>query len=75
MSIKDYSVRLRTKGKTRGRPSKLEMTASAIMSWQLKKNQSEITKAMVDMFVYGTGAMKITPKGIKRVSLKKSKLK
>lgn len=71
MGIKDFPVRLRAKGKTRGRPSKLEMTASAIMSWQLKKNESEITKAMTDVLLYGHGAMKVTTKGIKRVKLKR----
>ena len=73
MGIKDYAVRLRLKGKTRGRPSKLEKTASAIMSWHLKKNEPEIIKAMTDMMLYGNGAMKITDKGIKRVKIKRTK--
>jgi len=63
MSIKKLSVRIRTKGKTRGRPSKAEITMSKLMSWQLEKNKPEIMKAHTDMLMLGTGCLKMFNNG------------
>lgn len=60
-------VKVRKKGKTRGRPSKWEKSLSAILSWQLEKSRPEIMKAHEDMILYGQGCIEFKPNGtIKR---------
>lgn len=61
VKIKDFLVRIKLKKKTRGRPSKWEYQASAVMSKVLLDNQNEIHKAMEDMLIYGTGIIKVKP--------------
>ncbi len=59
MSIKDFAVRVTKKGKTRGRPSNMEILASELASKILEDNKEAIRLAMEDLGVYGTGITKI----------------
>lgn len=58
-SILSMPVRVKKKGKTRGRPSKGEIWASQVASDLLKKHQPEINKAIADTIIYGQGTLKI----------------
>jgi hypothetical protein len=59
--IKSMMVRCKKKGKTVGRPSKVEI----FMSWAMNKEFSKkstmkaIQKMQEDMFLYGTGCVEI----------------
>lgn len=64
MNIKDYPIRIRKKGKTRGRPSKFEIYSSKLFSDYMKR---PIVKAMFqqyvhDMLVYGRAEWPQLPK-------------
>lgn len=61
ISIKDFIVRVTKKGKTRGRPSKHELNASALLSYELKKNDKAIKKVMNDVMLYGKGIFEVRP--------------
>ena len=61
--IKSLMVRCRKKGKTRGRPSKFEMSASKLLSYEMwkKSNVLAMHKAIHDLLVYGTSCVQIKP--------------
>jgi hypothetical protein len=59
ISIKDYYVRAKKKNKTRGRPSKEEVYASAVMSYCLEKVIPQMHKAHMEALLYGTGILKV----------------
>ena len=59
MSIKKYPVRAWKKGKTVGRPSKVEKSASAFLSYELKKHESVIQQALFDLAAYGKATFEI----------------
>lgn len=64
-------VRVRKKGKTRGRPSKWENSISKLLSWQMEKAKPEILKAHWDMVLYGKGCIEVKANGkIKHKSMK-----
>ena len=67
MGIKDYLVRVKKNGKTKGRPSKYELFASRMMSDIMAKNKDAFNKANEDLILYGKGIMKIDYPEIKEV--------
>lgn len=56
-SIKDLEVRINKKGKTRGRPSKVEIHMSKMMTEICKSDafQKEMNEYINDATLYGTG--------------------
>ena len=55
ISIKDYPIRFRKNGKTRGRPSKWELYVSRMISEYMQKPEikTKFQKYVEDMFIYG----------------------
>ena len=52
-SIKEFSIRATKQGKRRGRPSKEEWNASAIISYHFNRNRKKIEKKIMDKIIYG----------------------
>jgi hypothetical protein len=51
--------RCNKKGKTRGRPSKLEITMGKLCDFVYLKHKKEIDKVIRDTMIYGTGILEI----------------
>jgi hypothetical protein len=57
-------IKVKKKGKTRGRPSKVELMATAILNKVLMENEGELQKMYEDCVLYGKyGALKMTGDG------------